>query len=119
MNKQGTLVIGHGSKMDEVNRAFDSLIEILKKNTGKDVRGANLTSAKPTVDDIIKKMYYEGYHEIVVIPYFLSNGVHVVKNIPDILKNLEEKLPNLKFILKESLLLDEMVIKAVENKINS
>ncbi|WP_028857378.1 sirohydrochlorin chelatase [Psychrilyobacter atlanticus] len=116
---RGILVVGHGSKVLEVNEKFKELIKILRKNTGEDVRGANLTLADPRLEEVIRSMYSEGFREITVIPYFLSNGSHVTEHIPRILKELESDLENLSFLLESSLLLNSLVIKAVEEKINN
>lgn len=116
---RGILVVGHGSKVLEVNEKFKELIKILRKNTGKDVRGANLTLADPKLEEVIRSMYAEGFREITVIPYFLSNGSHVTEHIPRILKELESNLGGLTFLLENSLLLNSLVIKAIEEKINN
>ncbi|MEI6856468.1 CbiX/SirB N-terminal domain-containing protein [Psychrilyobacter sp.] len=115
---KGILVVGHGSKVSEVNENFKELIKILRENTGKDVRGANLTLAIPGLEEAIRSMYAEGFREITVIPYFLSNGSHVTEHIPNILKEMESNLEGLSFLLESSLLLNSLVIKAVEEKIN-
>ena len=116
---RGILVVGHGSKVSEVNEKFKELIKVLSEKTGRDVRGANLTLATPRLEDVIKSMYIEGFREITIIPYFLSNGSHVTEHIPRILKEMESNLEGLKFILENSLLLNSLVIKAVEEKINN
>ncbi len=116
---RGILVVGHGSKVLEVNEKFKELIKILRKSTGKGVRGANLTLADPRLKQVIRSMYAEGFREITVIPYFLSNGSHVTEHIPRILKEMESDLENLSFLLESSLLLNPLIIKAVEEKINN
>ncbi|OQY42772.1 MAG: hypothetical protein B6227_01205 [Fusobacteriia bacterium 4572_74] len=116
---RGILVVGHGSKVLEVNKNFKELIEVLRQKTGRDVRGANLTLAVPMLKDVIQSMYAEGFREITVIPYFLSNGSHVTEHIPKILKEMESNLKNLSFLLESSLLLNSLVIKAIEEKINN
>lgn len=117
MKEKGILIVGHGSRLPEVNEEFKGLIEALKRSTKRDIRGANLTLAEPKVEGVIQSMYEEGYREITIIPYFLSNGTHVVKNIPDILRDMEERFPGLKTNQETSLLMDSLVIKAMENKI--
>ncbi len=115
---KGILVVGHGSRLPEVNGKFKELIEILKVSTGRDVRGANLTLAAPKMEEVIYEMYEEGFREIAIIPYFLSNGAHVVKHIPEITKRMEAELKGLSFSVESSLLLDPYVIKAIVKKIN-
>ncbi len=115
---KGILVVGHGSRLPEVNGKFRELIEILKRSTGRDVRGANLTLADPKLEEVICEMYEEGFRRITVIPYFLSDGAHVVKHIPEIIRRMEAQLRGLKFSIESSLLLDSYVIKAIEEKIN-
>lgn len=116
---RGILVVGHGSRVLEVNKKFKELIKVLIEKTGRDIRGANLTLAPPKLKDVIQSMYAEGIREIKVIPYFLSNGSHVIKDIPEILKEIESTLEGISFSLESSLLLNSLVIKAIEEKINS
>lgn len=115
---RGILVVGHGSRILEVNEKFKELIKVLIEKTGRDVRGANLTLSPPKLEDVIKSMYTEGFREITVIPYFLSNGSHVTKDIPNILKGMEFSLKGLSFSLESSLLLNSLVIEAIQEKIN-
>jgi len=115
---KGILVVGHGSRLPEVNEKFKELIEILRKSTGRDIRGANLTLATPKIEGVVSEMYEAGFREITVIPYFLSNGAHVVKHIPEIITKMEAQLKGLNFLIESSLLLDSYVIKAIEEKIN-
>ena len=63
-------------------------------------------------------MYNEGFRDITIIPYFLSNGSHVTKDIPRILKEMESSLKGLSFSLESSLLLNSLVIEAIQEKIN-
>ena len=83
------------------------------------VKGANLTLTDPKLEEVIRSMYAEGFREIIVIPYFLSNGSHVTEHIPRILKEMESSLEGLNVFLETSLLLNSLVIKAVEEKINN
>jgi len=116
---RGIVVVTHGSRVLEVNEKFKELIGILIKKTGRDIRGANLTLAPPKLEDVIQTMYVEGFREIIVIPYFLSNGSHVIKDIPGILKEMKLNLEGISFSLENSLLFNSFVIKAIEEKINN
>lgn len=115
---KGILVVAHGSRLLEANKEFQGLVEILRKSTARDVRGANLTLAEPGIGETVEGMYKDGYREITLIPYFLSNGKHVSFHIPTIIKKLEDALEGLTITLETTLVMDLLVIKALENKIN-
>ncbi|NRA24779.1 MAG: CbiX/SirB N-terminal domain-containing protein [Oleispira sp.] len=46
------------------------------------MRVAFLEFASPSISDVVNRCFTQGVKEIVVLPYFLSAGNHVVKDIP-------------------------------------
>ncbi len=117
MNNKGVLIVGHGSRLEDVNKNFMRLIKVLREETRVDLRGANLTLADPDVKSVVSEMYRDGHRNITIIPYFLSNGTHVVKNIPNILEELKSEYSDLDFNLESSLFMDDLVLKALSRKI--
>lgn len=114
---KGILIIGHGSRLAEVNETFNKTVEILKESTKANVYGGNLSLAKPSVEDTIDRMYEDGVRRIVAIPYLLSDGKHVTIGIPNVIKVMQDKYKDLEIIQETSLKLNSLVMKAVEEKI--
>ena len=80
------LVVAHGSRRqesnDEVRQLTARLQGMASANYG-DVRCAFLELAEPLIPDGIAQCIAQGATEVVVLPYFLSAGRHVAKDIPD------------------------------------
>lgn len=68
-----------------------------------DVRYAYLQFCAPNLPDAVKIAVEDGAVEVVIIPYFLHMGNHVIKDIPDEIKALEDKYPDVKLRLTEHL----------------
>jgi sirohydrochlorin ferrochelatase len=101
------IIIGHGERSNK-----DTTIEDVAKQvhrmihqecTYNCVRTAYLQFTKPGIQDAIKDSILSGAKRIIIHPYFLSNGVQVTKNIPEIIKEMEVTHPEIEFIYTDPL----------------
>lgn len=79
------LVVAHGSRREQSNEEVRALTAMLRQHaTGEysQVDCAFLELAEPSIPDGIEQCIAAGASEVVVLPYFLSAGRHVVKDIP-------------------------------------
>lgn len=94
------IFIAHGSKKEKSNQEFRDLVEEIKKTNSKKyeiIETAFLEFVKPSIEEIIERIYLKGSTEITLYPYFLNSGKHVTNDIPDIVNNLKSIYPNIKF----------------------
>lgn len=80
------LVVAHGSRREASNDEVRALSELIAQQAGNDydmVRTAFLELAEPLIPDGIEQCIQAGVDEVVVMPYFLSAGRHVAKDIPE------------------------------------
>jgi sirohydrochlorin ferrochelatase len=80
------LIVAHGSRREASNDEVRQLSELIAKKAGSDydmVRPAFLELAEPSIPDGIQQCIDAGAEEVVVMPYFLSAGRHVAKDIPE------------------------------------
>lgn len=87
------LIISHGSRREESNEEVRKLAsDIAEKNSSINRVGcAFLSLSEPTIDKAVSDLVQQGALEIMVFPFFLSAGNHVAKDIPEIIKNEEQK----------------------------
>lgn len=92
------LVVAHGSRRVESNDEVRELVaKIDKMEHGFDEVGAAfLELAEPLIPDGIISAIEKGAKEVVVFPYFLSAGRHVVKDVPADIDSVKEKYPDVK-----------------------
>ena len=79
------LLIAHGSRRSESNQEVRALTEALRQRAGDrfdEVSCAFLELAQPNIPSAIDACVASGASQILVVPYFLSAGRHVAKDIP-------------------------------------
>jgi sirohydrochlorin ferrochelatase len=92
------ILIAHGSRREQSNQEVFTLIENIKGIglKGYDIYHASfLEIAKPGLLDSIESCVNEGASSIVLLPYFLNSGNHVVKDVPHIVSQVKLKYPSL------------------------
>lgn len=114
---KGILIIGHGSKIEEGNIAFEKLVKEFSVRSSLPVYGAHMALAKPSIDESVHKMIADGIRDIVVLPYLLYGGKHIKKHIPEKLASLKEEIIDVKFTLTSTLANDPLVIQAMYNRV--
>jgi len=79
------LVVAHGSRRQESNQEVRQIVGQLRAIDSQYDRidCAFLELAEPSIPDGLRKMIDAGSDEVVVLPYFLSAGRHVMTDIPN------------------------------------
>lgn len=84
---KGLLVIGHGSRAQGAKEVFEEMVAgIQSRMEDRVVEGCFMEISNPQIPETIELLYSRGVRELVVLPYFLFPGVHILNDIPDILK---------------------------------
>tara|TARA_B100001996_G_C18542851_1_gene547627 strand:+ start:163 stop:531 length:369 start_codon:yes stop_codon:yes gene_type:complete len=92
------LLVAHGSRREESNLEVVSLSKQMAKfnsNPFDKVMPAFLEFASPSIPEAIEKCNEMGAKSITVLPYFLSAGVHINRDIPSEVENASQDFPNL------------------------
>jgi len=80
------LLVAHGSRRMESNQEVRELTERLRARAGGRfdwVGHAFLELAEPSIPEAVSAATAAGARQVLLLPYFLSAGRHVVKDIPD------------------------------------
>ena len=91
------LLIAHGSRREQSNTEVVILAETLKQKCSEHypiIHAGFLELAEPLIPDAIKKCVNDGATSIIVLPYFLNSGLHVIEDIPTIVHDTEKNYPN-------------------------
>jgi len=88
------LIAAHGSRISSSNDELQVLVEKVSDNLGVAFDGvevAFLEFASPSIEIVLVDFFNSQTTEVVVLPYFLSAGNHVVNDIPrEIQKALDQ-----------------------------
>lgn len=91
------LVVAHGSRREASNNEISELVARLRNScelfAGIDY--AFLEIAKPSIQVALRQQIAQGAVDIVVLPYFLSAGRHVVTDIPEQVEQVSVDVPNI------------------------
>lgn len=98
---KGLLVVAHGSRRQASNDEVRELSEkIARENSEFElVQCAFLELADPSIPQGLERCIELGAREVVVIPYFLAAGRHVVEDIPREVAPVQEKYQQVKIII--------------------
>ena len=91
------LLIAHGSRRKQSNDEVFALANTLKHNCSKHfpiIHAGFLEIAETLIPDGIKKCVEDGATSIIILPYFLNSGHHVIEDIPNIVNDTKQNYPD-------------------------
>ena len=104
MGRTGMIVLGHGSRRGEVGRAFTAMVgRVADLMGGATVLPAFFSLGEPTLADQVRRLAADGCSRIVIMQYFLYNGVHIEQDIPEMISELRREMPGLQFVVQPTL----------------
>lgn len=99
----GVIVFAHGSTIESANEAVHAVTAQLAIRTKQRVESAFLDCAPPTLADATQKLVGEGVTHVVVLPYFLTLGMHLQRDLPRIVDRLRPIYSHVRFTISEPL----------------
>jgi sirohydrochlorin ferrochelatase len=114
------LLIAHGSRRPEANADLDHLAGMLRaRGEWLHVQPAYLELCEPSIALAGEMCVAARAKLVVMVPYFLSAGVHVVEDLTAARDELSKRHPAVEFVLAEPLgrhpLLAEVVVERVRD----
>ena len=98
------LLIAHGSRRTEANADLEFVAEAVRsKNHFAHVQVSYLELAEPNIERGGELCVGQGVDTVVMLPYFLSPGVHVGEDLVAARDSLALRFPNVVFRLAEPL----------------
>lgn len=102
--KLGVIILSHGSRLKKANASLEKIVKATKQNIGLGIIvPAYLQFCHPDLTESVKFLIEQECREIIIIPFFLFNGNHVTRDIPDIIKEEKVKYPKVRFIYTKNL----------------
>lgn len=102
--KTALLLIAHGSRQTEANADLAWLAEELRtRKTYAIVEPAYLELAAPTIAQAGRRCVEQGGQRVLLLPYFLSAGIHVQGDLQQQRQRLQQAFPEVVFLLAEPL----------------
>ncbi len=110
------LLIAHGSRQEEANADLHHLVAELRR-AGRDIVEASfLELAEPGIADGGRRCVAQGAECVILLPYFLSAGVHVRRDLSEARTRLSERFPSVDFRLAEPLGAHPLLLEVVAER---
>jgi sirohydrochlorin ferrochelatase len=102
--KTALLLIAHGSREKEANADLHHLVGKVRDRGGYAVvEAAFLELAEPDIERAGARCAEQGAEQVILLPCFLSAGVHVRRDLTEACRLLSERHPQVCFRLAEPL----------------
>jgi sirohydrochlorin ferrochelatase len=100
----GILLFAHGSPVEEANEGVRALAaKIEGDGPYQYVRAAFLDGGEPDLSSAVQQAVEAGVDQIIIIPYFLTVGLHLRRDMPKLVAAGQEKHPGVKIMVGQSL----------------
>jgi sirohydrochlorin ferrochelatase len=111
------LLIAHGSRRSEANADLDYIAEgIRQRGRYPIVQVSYLELAEPGIEAGALLCVEKGATEVILLPYFLSPGMHVVEDLTFTRNQLSERFPAVRFVLAGPLGRHPLLVKVAEER---
>jgi sirohydrochlorin ferrochelatase len=115
---QSLLLIAHGSRRAEANADLEHLAEILRQTQQYiHVQPSYLELAEPNIIEGGKLCAQFSPREIIMVPYFLSPGMHVREDLTAAQKELQQLFPTIPILLAEPLGRHPLLVEVVKQRV--
>ena len=115
---KAVLLIAHGSRRAEANEDLEHVAaELRRQPESPFVTCSYLELAPPSIADGGAACAAAGATDVVMLPYFLSPGVHVREDLIEARAELASRFPEVQFRLAEPLGRHPLLVTIVEERI--
>jgi len=97
--KTGIIVFAHGSRVESANQAVREVVAAMAPPRGpyEHVETAFLELGQPDLGGAAARLAAMGVRRIVVIPYFLTLGLHLERDLPRLIEETARRFPGIEF----------------------
>ena len=114
MGKRALVLFAHGSRDARWAQPFLRLQDMLRAQMPDvAVELAFLELMAPRLPELIGKLAGEGVDAVTVVPVFLGQGGHVLRDLPVLVEDARATHPGFKIVLAEAMGESETVLQAI------
>lgn len=115
---KGVLILAHGSRRKETLNTMETVFNMVRENMPDlIVEHAYMELCDVTLDKGLDLLRDRGVRDVVVVPYFLFDGMHIVKDIPQEIKAYLETHQDMTISMGRSLGADKRIADVLCDRI--
>jgi sirohydrochlorin ferrochelatase len=111
------LLIAHGSRNPAANDDLHHVAVQMQTRGYSIVVASFLELAEPSIDEGGRMCVEQGATQLVLLPWFLSAGVHVRRDLTDACSRLSERFPQVEIRLAEPLGRHPLLLEVAEERV--
>lgn len=116
--KTAILLMAHGSRIPEANSAVNEIAAMVRNFGGYEIvevsfRESHSPNIQEGIDDCVK----QGAERILLVPYFLYMGAHVLEDLPKELEEAKLRHPGVEMAMGKHLGVHKRLAKLVIDRI--
>ena len=94
--RAGIIFFAHGSSVESANEAVRKVARDAARQAGVDRYAvAFLELGSPTLEEAAAELIADGVDRITVVPYFLTLGIHLQRDLPAIVRRIAAACPQI------------------------
>jgi sirohydrochlorin ferrochelatase len=87
----GIIVFGHGSSVESANDAVRAIAQQAAQHGGWTLYETAFLEVTPRLSDAVAALVSRGAKEILILPYFLTLGIHLQRDLPKLIDALSRE----------------------------
>jgi len=112
------LIMAHGSRIAEANNAVHEIAARVKKMTQFDIVEVSFREQHlPNIQQGVDACVAQGAQRILLVPYFLYMGAHVIEDLPEELTEAKKRHPGVEMVLGKHLGVHDKLAEVVVERI--
>ncbi len=116
--RTAVILIGHGSRVPGAGKDMEKVALFLASSGEYSVvEACYMSRVSPFFPETLKSVAKYNVKKIIVLPYFLHSGLHLVLDIPAMIQKEAEKYPDVKIVYGPHLGYDSTMVELVKQRI--
>ncbi len=116
---KGIIILAHGSRRTSTEETLTKVIDMLKtKMPESHIEYGFMEFSEKTIEKGLDALVAKGVKEIVAVPYFLFDGIHIHEDIPEELEKYTSAHKDLTIKLGETLGADPRLADIMADRVS-
>lgn len=109
--KKAIILLGHGSRAASAADDMEKVARRLKERLDYEiVETCQMSGRGAHFSEVFERCIAGGAGTILVLPYFLHRGIHLLQDVPEMMREKAAAFPGVKVVLGKNLGFDECLV---------
>lgn len=116
--KRAIILLGHGSRAASAADDMEKIAFRLKEKLAYEIiETCQMSGRGARFPEVFERCIGKGATVVLVLPYFLHKGIHLLQDIPEIMREKAAAFPAVKIVLGQNLGFDECLVDLVMKRL--